>query len=524
LPRIPRRHGDGEVVDPSTGSGQAVSRDANKDDKLGLIYPVRVRLDAADILVDGKRVSIAPGHGGECGDHHRGSAGDRIRSVADPALPPREREGAVNEERNLLAPPQSTKRLDFADVVAGWIVAACLCIIATAAIVDKAHSQNEAASPFEVDVSGASPIARVSTTASSSDYPTWCNSNVVAFQNGRDGRFWTEFYELGRPNPRIEHQVLGSGRLVACRAGGAEQLRMSNVEDGFQHFGNYDLILTGYPRTRLVDQAGLVSTDDNFRTFTFRKEKIPWEEGRDGVTEMVRVSPAYVGGARALKVDRIKVESGIVSQPVLTATISSDGLAVAYIVSTATNFDRGTDLGGIAFFVAKMGQRPGTRVPLQDLLKPAVRLTHMFFDQDKLVVTGATDDDRIVVATCELAAATPRNCRSITTRLSASEFYLVGLGQTGLVFGTRAILAGHSNLRACLFEAPAGVFEAPARCRMHGPSLPPLFGLDAVAAFSVAPDRRHAAVRTRFRSLETPTHALIDSQWSIFPMSVFQVR
>jgi multidrug efflux pump subunit AcrA (membrane-fusion protein) len=29
--------------------------------KLGLIYPVRVRLDAADILVDGKRVAIALG-------------------------------------------------------------------------------------------------------------------------------------------------------------------------------------------------------------------------------------------------------------------------------------------------------------------------------------------------------------------------------------------------------------------------------------------------------------------------------
>jgi hemolysin D len=44
---------DGEVID--------VSRDANKDDKLGLIYPVRVRLDATDILVDAKRVAIAPG-------------------------------------------------------------------------------------------------------------------------------------------------------------------------------------------------------------------------------------------------------------------------------------------------------------------------------------------------------------------------------------------------------------------------------------------------------------------------------
>jgi multidrug efflux pump subunit AcrA (membrane-fusion protein) len=43
----------GEVID--------VSRDANKDDKLGLINPVRVRLDAAHILVDDKRVAIAPG-------------------------------------------------------------------------------------------------------------------------------------------------------------------------------------------------------------------------------------------------------------------------------------------------------------------------------------------------------------------------------------------------------------------------------------------------------------------------------
>ncbi|MBV8191370.1 MAG: hypothetical protein JO339_29310 [Alphaproteobacteria bacterium] len=45
------------MIDLSTGSGQAVSRDANKDDKLGLIYPVHVPLDATG----GKRVAIAPG-------------------------------------------------------------------------------------------------------------------------------------------------------------------------------------------------------------------------------------------------------------------------------------------------------------------------------------------------------------------------------------------------------------------------------------------------------------------------------
>ena len=38
-----------------------VSRDANQDEKQGLIYPVRVRLDASTIAVDGKPVAIAPG-------------------------------------------------------------------------------------------------------------------------------------------------------------------------------------------------------------------------------------------------------------------------------------------------------------------------------------------------------------------------------------------------------------------------------------------------------------------------------
>jgi hemolysin D len=44
---------EGEVID--------VSRDSNKDEKLGLVYPVRVKLDSPDLTVDGKRVAITPG-------------------------------------------------------------------------------------------------------------------------------------------------------------------------------------------------------------------------------------------------------------------------------------------------------------------------------------------------------------------------------------------------------------------------------------------------------------------------------
>lgn len=44
---------EGEVID--------ISRDANKDEKLGLVYPARIRLDTADIDIDGKKVAVAPG-------------------------------------------------------------------------------------------------------------------------------------------------------------------------------------------------------------------------------------------------------------------------------------------------------------------------------------------------------------------------------------------------------------------------------------------------------------------------------
>jgi hemolysin D len=44
-----------------TGEVTDISRDSNKDDKLGLIYPVSVRLDAAEITVDGKTMPITPG-------------------------------------------------------------------------------------------------------------------------------------------------------------------------------------------------------------------------------------------------------------------------------------------------------------------------------------------------------------------------------------------------------------------------------------------------------------------------------
>jgi hemolysin D len=50
---------DGEVIDLSASSGRAISRDANKDDKQGLVYPARVRLDDADI--DVKKIAISPG-------------------------------------------------------------------------------------------------------------------------------------------------------------------------------------------------------------------------------------------------------------------------------------------------------------------------------------------------------------------------------------------------------------------------------------------------------------------------------
>ena len=44
-----------------TGSVHSVSHDAAQDEKLGLVFPARVRLDKATLLIDGVQVKLTPG-------------------------------------------------------------------------------------------------------------------------------------------------------------------------------------------------------------------------------------------------------------------------------------------------------------------------------------------------------------------------------------------------------------------------------------------------------------------------------
>ena len=43
------------------GRVQSVSHDAVQDEKLGLVFPARIRMDAARIVIDGVEVSLSPG-------------------------------------------------------------------------------------------------------------------------------------------------------------------------------------------------------------------------------------------------------------------------------------------------------------------------------------------------------------------------------------------------------------------------------------------------------------------------------
>lgn len=44
-----------------TGKVLSVSHDAAQDEKMGLVFPARVKLDKATLVVDGVRVSLSPG-------------------------------------------------------------------------------------------------------------------------------------------------------------------------------------------------------------------------------------------------------------------------------------------------------------------------------------------------------------------------------------------------------------------------------------------------------------------------------
>jgi hypothetical protein len=420
----------------------------------------------------------------------------------------------MKQRRSRLTRRIVPKRLG--QMLVAWIVFVSTMI----AFLTAGHAQSDPATPFEIYVPEGASILRVPAPFE----PMWCNSKIVAFPNSRDGRFWTEYYELGQSTPRIENHVPGTGNLLACGSGGAEQLRISGYQEGYESFGNVDLIATGYETTRLIDQAGLLSADRQFRTFIFSKEKISWKDAEPGAVELIRLTPALRGTRKILRVSRAQIESG--RGPVLTAKVNADSQTIAYVVSTASDRTRRADPVSIELFVAPTEQRPGIRMALSDLLAHASRFDDIFFDHDKLVVTGATDDDKIVVATCEIEASTPRNCNSVTSRLNAAQFYVVALGQSGAVIGSRELpITDRSTWRACLFEASlAELREPPSTCQMHGPSLPLPSYSGWVPLFAVAPDNQHAAVRTKFRSRGAPGDPGTNTEWSIVPMSIFKVR
>jgi hypothetical protein len=149
-------------------------------------------------------------------------------------------------------------------------------------------------------------------------------------------------------------------------------------------------------------------------------------------------------------------------------------------------------------------------------------LDSLFFDGDRLVLGGTSTTKELVVAICSTDHPTSVPCRLQLTGLDATEFEVASLSSKGLpMIVSRVQEVGKDGLRACLFEfSEANRGVAPPTCRASVPPKP-TYGMGREQFYSIAPDRRHAAVLTQYRSSQDsplPDH----STWVVVPLSEFQ--
>src|SRR5262249_30873004 len=74
-------------------------------------------------------------------------------------------------------------------------------------------------------------------------------------------------------------------------------------------------------------------------------------------------------------------------------------------------------------------------------------------NRDDLVIEHESADRTLIVSRCAIGDDTSIGCRSRTTDLDASKFYVTGFGSVGPIVAARLDKVGNGGLRACLFEA-----------------------------------------------------------------------
>ncbi|MBS0518392.1 MAG: hypothetical protein JSR90_06845 [Proteobacteria bacterium] len=402
-----------------------------------------------------------------------------------------------------------------------------------------AFSQSTTWNQWEVDIP--TNVQRTSVRVDSTDAirPIWCGSNIIVFPNAvateRQASNHEEFkYLLISQNKFETRKVVGPWNLVGCSPDGERQLRIKDAsENGGEYFGSYYLVVADKKIEKIADGVRLVSSDAWQRTFVFSKGVGSWYESS---------FPGRLKSLPNLEIIKVKSQDGTDgaslngemkliehddSEVVLTAKISLDGEKLVRLISSSRDPRLWNDIDYMDLALSFTDGRSGMRGPLRALITGADAIDDVFFDQNKIVISGKTSANNLVIATCDIVGNQALNCISSFAKLSALEFGIIGFDGPSVVIATREIpryyvdrsfpKAPELVARPCVIEAvPTKLNVLPGRCRTRGSAAPVASGNSYTAFYSLAPGGRHIAVRTKYRFPN-------DRKWSVVPTSTFSI-
>ncbi len=354
-------------------------------------------------------------------------------------------------------------------------------------------------------------------------WPVWCDAHTIAFQREVEAgaRRIVEYHTLGAATFRTENLIEGGG-LVACSRGGAERVMRRGGTDG--DTGEFFLVETSDRREIELTATAwmrLMSTDHLLRNYTFESESpigggftnfelVTLEKARDGDFPEAPPRRTMISAPQYAVIHR--------------AALSADGGTLAYATRAMYHSGARRDGPPLELFLLQIGQSKARRVLTGDVIDEDTRLDSLFFDGNRLVLGGTSTTKELVIAICSTDHPTSVLCRLQPTGLDATEFEIASLTSKGLpMIVSRVQILGQNGLRACLFEfSEANRGAAPPTCRASVPPKP-TYGMEPEQFYSIAPDRRHVAVRTRYRSSQDSP--LPDqSTWVVVPLSEFQIN
>ena len=330
--------------------------------------------------------------------------------------------------------------------------------------------------------------------------PVWCGPAVVAFQREEpgSGRRWIEYHDVERRRVTTE-PLSEEGGLVACAADGGERLMARGGTDA--PVGQFALVRTS-DRSEVVvaNDGSLVSADRDLRRFVFRtgdrQSRAPFRlvhlDGTEASDRRVRASNPL---------------DGVPPQFWWPAAIDDRGRHVAYVVGPSVPLDLMPSFASLKLTVSGTGGQRISSSHLTALMPRAAQFGRVSFDRGEVILQGASDDGKLVVAVCSIRTELDLRCRSTTLDLDAGKFHVAGRGSGGFIVGADLGQVRGNGLRACLFLTTMDASGAPPRCAIDpAVQVPIVYGQSPDAYFAVSPGGEYAAVLSWYR--QSPSEPL----------------